>query len=108
MRIACENFPLPSGISRVRQLLLSCSEGVFTRVPPAWRAAEPTHTLLSYRHKRKNCAVPDSGTVTCQVLLLESDGTFVSVVQPDWPRLVLTCTENPAFASGQFNTTVPD
>ena len=64
--------------------------------------------MVDYRQRRKNCAPPEAGTDICQVLLLLSDGTFVSVIQFGLVRFVLVWTENPALARGQFSTTLPE
>src|SRR5690348_5246994 len=105
---ACR-WALPSSNWNLLRIQTSfCREGIVAPAPPAgWRAGPARHILPYYRHKRKNCIPPETGTVTCQVLVLMSDGTFVSVIQVGLLRFELPWTENPALARGQLNTTLP-
>ena len=56
---------------------------------------------VGYRLKRKNCALPDFGTVTCHVLpTICGAGTGVQAPV----RLELDCSVKPAAASGHEST----
>src|SRR5690242_14768816 len=74
-------------------------------VAPGAQSATGLSRILAQRHRRKNCALPEAGRVTCH-LLFASTGWLVSVVQ--LPLIVgLAWTENPAAATGQLNVMLP-
>src|SRR5262249_43585550 len=59
-----------------------------------------------YRQRRKNCAPPLLGTVTCH-WLPTTVGVLGRVDPVGLVSLDLLCTENPAFASGQDRIMLP-
>jgi hypothetical protein len=69
-------------------------------------AAPPFNSTRNYRCKRKNCVLPDFGTDTCNWLPASCGVAELTFVQAPAIKLDRDCTEKPAAAAGQDNTTL--